>query len=136
MLDTIVSLLKESGVTAWEISDVKTTAWEFYFIRHALDQNRVRKVEHITVKVYQLLEDGAWLGSASGEIAPTASPEEARALIESLAHAGEEQSLYPPQAAPGGGGGAAARRRRGHRPGLRGDHAGSARDAGGGRQQL
>ena len=86
MLDTIVSLLKESGVTAWEISDVKTTAWEFYFIRHALDQNRVRKVEHITVKVYQLLEDGAWLGSASGEIAPTASPEEARALIESLAY--------------------------------------------------
>ena len=86
MLDTIVSLLKESGVYAWEISDVKTTGWEFYFIRHALDQNRVRQVEHITVKVYQLLSDGAWLGSASGEIAPTASAEEARALIESLAY--------------------------------------------------
>ena len=86
MLDTIVSLLKESGVYAWEISDVKTTGWEFYFIRHALDQNRVRKVEHITVKVYQLLSDGAWLGSASGEIAPTASAEEARALIEGLAY--------------------------------------------------
>ena len=86
MLDTIVSLLKDSGVYAWEISDVKTTGWEFYFIRHALDQNRVRQVEHITVKVYQLLSDGAWLGSASGEIAPTASVEEARALIESLAY--------------------------------------------------
>ena len=71
MLDTIVSLLKESGVYAWEISDVKTAGWEFYFIRHALDQNRVRKVEHITVKVYQLIEDGKWLGSASCEIAPT-----------------------------------------------------------------
>ena len=86
MLDMIVSLLKESGVYAWEISDMKTTGWEFYFIRHALDQNRVNKVEHITVKVYQLLSDGAWLGSASCEIAPTASVEEAKALIESLAY--------------------------------------------------
>ena len=86
MLNTIVSLLKEAGGYAWEISDVKTTGWEFYFIRHALDQNRVKKVEHITVKVYQLLSDGAWLGSASCEIAPTASVEEARALIESLAY--------------------------------------------------
>ena len=67
MLDTIVSLLKESGVTAWEISDVKTTAWEFYFIRHAI-------------------EDGQFMGSASAEIAPTATEEEAKALIEGLAY--------------------------------------------------
>ena len=44
MLDTIVSLMKESGVYAWEISDVKTTGWEFYFIRHALDQNRAVRI--------------------------------------------------------------------------------------------
>ena len=86
MLKRIQEKLKALGCTVWALSENTTRGWEFYFIRHALDQNRVRKVEHITVKVYQLLEDGAWLGSASGEIAPTASPEEARALIESLAY--------------------------------------------------
>ena len=53
MLDTIVRLLNEAGVAAWEISEVRTRGWEFYFIRHALDQNRVKDVAHITVKVYQ-----------------------------------------------------------------------------------
>ena len=86
MLDTIVKLLKESGVHAWELTDEKTEGWEFYFIRHALDQNRAKRVEHITVKVFQLIEDGQFIGSASAELAPTASEEEARALIESLAY--------------------------------------------------
>ena len=85
MLDTILSLLKEADVTAWEVTDEKTSGWEFYFIRHALDQNRAKDVEHITVKVYQLIEDGAYLGSAGAEIPPTASEEEARALIRDLA---------------------------------------------------
>ena len=86
MLDTIVKLLKESGVHAWELTDEKTEGWEFYFIRHALDQNRAKRVEHITVKVFQLIEDGQFIGSASAELAPTASEDEARALIESLAY--------------------------------------------------
>ena len=86
MLDTIVKLLNEAGVTAWEIRDVKTRGWEFYFIRHALDQNRVRDVEHITVQVYQLIEDGAWLGTASCELAPTAQEAELRTQIADLAY--------------------------------------------------
>ncbi len=86
MLDTIVKLLREAGVAAWEISDVKTQGWEFYFIRHALDQNRVKAVEHITVKVYQSLEEGAFLGSASCEIAPSAQEAEIRAQIAALAY--------------------------------------------------
>ena len=52
MIDRIISLLKTSGVTAWELSDVVTHGWEFYFIRHELDQNRVKNVETITLKVY------------------------------------------------------------------------------------
>ena len=44
MLDTIVRLLQESGVSAWELNDVKTEGWEFYFIRHELDQNRITEV--------------------------------------------------------------------------------------------
>ena len=86
MLETIVKLLRESGVHAWELQDVKTEGWEFYFIRHALDQNRVRHVEHITLKVYQLVGDGQYMGSASAELAPTATEDEARRLIADLAY--------------------------------------------------
>ena len=86
MIDRIVSLLNASGVTAWELSDVLTHGWEFYFIRQSLDQNRVRDVEQITLKVYQSIENGAYLGSAEAEIAPTASEKEIRELIDSLAY--------------------------------------------------
>ena len=86
MLDTIVKLLKESGVHAWELTDVKAEGWEFYFIRHELDQNRAKNVEHIMVKVYQLVEDGKFMGSASAELPPTATEDEARRLIADLAY--------------------------------------------------
>lgn len=86
MIDRIISLLKTSGVTAWELSDVVTHGWEFYFIRHELDQNRVKNVETITLKVYQAIENGAYLGSAEAEIAPTASENEVNELIKSLAY--------------------------------------------------
>ncbi len=84
MLETIVSLLKSAGVSAWEVADVTTKGWEFYFIRHELDQNRVKDVEHINVKVYQETEGGKFLGSASCEIPPSATREEAEELIRSL----------------------------------------------------
>ena len=86
MLNTIISLLKKSGVHAWEVANTKTQDWEFYFIRHELDQNRVKQVEHINVRVYQLIEDGKFMGSASAEIAPTATESEAQALIDDLAY--------------------------------------------------
>ena len=86
MLQTIVNILKASGVHAWEVSDVKKQGWEFYFIRHALDQHRAKNVEHITVKVYQLVDEGAALGFASAEIAPTATAEEAEQLVRDLSY--------------------------------------------------
>ena len=85
MTDTIVKLLKEAGLYAWELSDVKTRGREYYFIRHALEQNRVKDVEHIRVKVFRLLEDGKRLGSASCELAPTAGEAELRGQIRALA---------------------------------------------------
>ena len=84
MTDKIIDLLKESGADAWEITDKVIEAWEFYFIKHELDQNRVRDVEHIDVTVYRKLEDGKYLGSASEEISPTASIEEAKKIIDAL----------------------------------------------------
>ncbi len=77
-------LLAASGAAAWEITNTVTEGWEFYFIHHELDQNRVKKVEHTNVKVYTKSEDGKFLGSAAAEIHPTCSEEEARKVIERL----------------------------------------------------
>ena len=104
MSEMILRLLREADVYAWEYSAVRTRGWEFYFIRHALDQHRVKNVEHITLKIYQLIDDGTYLGSASGEIAPTATEEEVRALIGSLAYRAtlvknRPYTLHPPRTA-------------------------------------
>ena len=82
MKDSILQILKEmkkeGRLCAYEVRDTYTEGWEFYFVRHRLDQNRVKEVEHIHVAVYTALEDGASIGRAEGEIAPTLTPEEIR----------------------------------------------------------
>ena len=92
MTDKIIELLKESSADAWAITDKVTQAWEFYFIGHKLDQNRVRDVEHIQVDVFRKLQDGKLLGKASEEIAPTATVEEAKKIIEQLS----ERATFAP----------------------------------------
>lgn len=84
MTDKIIELLKQSSADAWSVRDTVTEGWEFYFIKHQLDQNRVRDVEHINVEVYRKLGDGQFIGRASEEISPTASVEEARKIIDAL----------------------------------------------------
>ena len=49
MENFILDLLRASGADGWTVADERRRGWEFYFIRHALDQNRVRDVEHITL---------------------------------------------------------------------------------------
>ena len=86
MENFILDLLKKSGADGWTVRDEARTGWEFYFIRHALDQNRVRETEHITLTVYKAFEEEGkkFLGSASAELAPTATEAEAEKLIRSL----------------------------------------------------
>ncbi|MBQ6914763.1 MAG: TldD/PmbA family protein, partial [Kiritimatiellae bacterium] len=86
MENFILDLLKKSGADGWAVRDEIRTGWEFYFIRHALDQNRVRETEHITLTIYKAFEENGkkFLGSASAEIAPTATEAEAEGLIRSL----------------------------------------------------
>ncbi|MBR0040572.1 MAG: TldD/PmbA family protein [Oscillospiraceae bacterium] len=86
MENYILDLLRSSGADAWTVSDVRRRGWEFYFVRHALDQNRARDAEHITLTVYRQFSEGeqSFLGSASAEIAPSASPAEAEKLIAQL----------------------------------------------------
>jgi PmbA protein len=83
MLDTIIELLKRSGADAWELTDTHTERWEFYFIRHQLDQNRTVRTEQLSARVFRKTEDGM-LGSASFEIAPTLSEAEMKQLIGSF----------------------------------------------------
>ncbi len=82
--ETLKRLLEESSADAWQLCDTHTAGWEFYFIRHDLDQNRVRDTRHLNVTVYRKSEDGRMLGSASQEIWPTCSEDEAREIIEHL----------------------------------------------------
>ena len=86
MENFILDLLKKSGADGWAVRDEVRTGWEFYFIRHRLDQNRVRDTEHITLTVYKAFEEEGkkFLGSASAELAPTATEAEAEKLIRSL----------------------------------------------------
>ena len=86
MENFILELLKKSGADGWAVRDEIRTGWEFYFIRHRLDQNRVRDTEHITLTVYKAFEEEGkqFLGSASAELTPTATEAEAEKLIRSL----------------------------------------------------
>ena len=72
MFARIQEKIKALGCSIWELSETTTRGWEFYFIRHELDQNRVTDVKSINVTLYRPLEDG-FLGSASGEISPSAT---------------------------------------------------------------
>ncbi len=85
MLEQLLAILRSSGVYAWEVSDEKTEGWEFYFIRHALDQNRAKAVEHITLRIYQRIGEDQ-VGAAAGEIPPTATEAEAKRLVDALAY--------------------------------------------------
>ena len=84
MLEKIIQILKESKADAWEITDIKTRGWEFYFIRHDLDQNRAKDVEHIKLTVHRSLDNGEALGSASDEINPTDSIEDIKHKVDQL----------------------------------------------------
>ena len=86
MENFILDLLRASGADGWTVADEHRRGWEFYFIRHALDQNRVRDVEHITLTLYKKFSEGdrEFLGSASAQLAPTATREDAAKLIARL----------------------------------------------------
>ena len=75
MENFILDLLRASGADGWTVADERRRGWEFYFIRHALDQNRMRDVEHITLTLYRKFSEGdsEFLGSASARLAPTAT---------------------------------------------------------------
>lgn len=84
MTERLIEILKNSGADDYEITINDTKAWEFYFIRHELDQNRVRNTKEISLKVYKKSEDGSSLGFATAVIPPTASDEEIEKTVKDL----------------------------------------------------
>ena len=89
MLNTIIDLLRASTADAWEVTDIQETGWEFYLIRHRLDQHRAKLTRHTHVKVYRRFGEGKFLGSASAEIPPTATAAEAKATVDALCQRAE-----------------------------------------------
>ena len=83
MLETIKKKILKMGCEIWEITENTARGWEFYFIRHRLDQNRLTEVRTFDVTLYRPLE-GEMLGAASGQISPTASAEEVQKTLEDL----------------------------------------------------
>ena len=81
-LDTLLNVLKTSEADAWEVADEEEKGWEFYFIRHSLDQHRAKDVRTFNVKVYKKFDD--CLGSASASIPSDATEEEMRRTVEGL----------------------------------------------------
>lgn len=106
MLNLITEILKSSRADAWEVTETVREGWEFYLIRHALDQNRAVHVRHYQVRVFRRSgESGEFLGSAAGEIPPTADREEAARIIDQLLLAASlvrnpAYTLSPPEPHP------------------------------------
>ena len=84
MFKAVKEKLQAIGCDMYELTEQTVKAWEFYFIRHKLDQNRASSVKTLKVKVYRPLEGGKMLGSASGDINPTASDEELDQALKNL----------------------------------------------------
>jgi len=85
-LQTILSLVKAQAPHAFELRSLKTEAWEFYFIRHRLDQNRALNTEHLHLTVYETTDEQKTIGSASMEIPLTASEAEISDMIRELSY--------------------------------------------------
>lgn len=84
MLKTIIEILKKSNADAYEVSEINKEGWEFYFIKHSLDQNRAKTIKNYEVKVYKNIDDNKFLGFASGSISPSDNKEEIKNKIDNL----------------------------------------------------
>ena len=81
-LKTLLDVLKASGADAWEVTDKTEEGWEFYFIRHRLDQHRAKNIRSFSVRVFR--KNGDFLGSAKANLSADASAEEMRRTVDGL----------------------------------------------------
>ena len=101
-IEEIKELLEKSGAFAWRITQTKRKRWEFYFIRHDLDQNRSADIENIQITVFVKSEDGEGVGTATAEMGPDETKEYVELTIKDLLfQAGLVKDAYYELKAPG-----------------------------------
>ena len=84
LFDAFVNELGRSSADAWELTERTTSGWEFYFVRHELDQNWAIEVGELTIKVFKRSEDGQYMGNATAVLPPTTDEAEIGQAIEKL----------------------------------------------------
>lgn len=84
MIETVLEILRQSEADDYKILSVRTVSNEFFFVRHKLDMNRKKEVEHIHLTVFKKIDNGSFLGSSSCEIHPGMSREEIETAIKNL----------------------------------------------------
>ena len=87
-LTRVENRIKEiGGWSAYELTETDNSRWEFYFIRHRLDQNRVVDTKTIGITLYTDITDpdgNKLTGKAYGELSATASDGELDKTIKDL----------------------------------------------------
>ena len=102
----LLEILRASAADAWEAAEVQEKRWEFYFIRHRLDQHRCVSTREFEVKVYRKSGEGQFLGSAAATLPEDAGAEEMKKTVDGLCQdalyvRNPAYTLNPPAAAAG-----------------------------------
>lgn len=105
MLELIKKILLNcKDIDGWKIIEKNINSNELFFIKKALDMNRVKDVHHFTITVYKDFEEGGtkYKGSSSANIHPTMSEGEVKAAVEGAAFAARFiKNPYYPLVKPG-----------------------------------
>lgn len=85
MIESILKLLKEEGISEYRINETRRQSAELFFIKKKLDMRRMADTHGILVTVYRdFTEDGVtYKGSCGAELAPDLTGAEIRARIQS-----------------------------------------------------
>lgn len=89
-IEELVTVLNESGADNWIITETTRHGWEFYYIRHELDQNRATDVKNIEITVYKNYDNNEYTGLAAATISPSETDEYIKKMVSDLV----EQSGY------------------------------------------
>lgn len=105
-IEELKTVLNESGADNWEIIETTKHGWEFYYIKHELDQNRVTDVKTINIYVYKNYDNNEYTGLATATISPSETDEYIKKTVENLVAQSEYVKdkyfdLKEPQAAEG-----------------------------------
>ena len=83
-IEELKKVLNESGADNWKIIETVKHGWEFYYIKHELDQNRVTDVKTIEIIVYKNYDNDQYTGLAAATINPSETDEYIKKTVADL----------------------------------------------------